>query len=219
MTTTDQHGYMEPTPVRVEAVEQVGPTTVAMRLEAPAEFEAVPGEFVLVRATVDGEDLARHYTVSSPDVEDGLEITVGIDPDGSLSPWLAEREPGDEIRMEGPFGNVAHERGDAVAIAGGPGIGAALAVAERALETGGDAAVVYQPESDPAHRERLADLVDRNGTVRVVGDDGALEAAVAEVLDVGEVYVFGFRPFVETVRSAIRAAGGDPDEAAIEPFS
>jgi ferredoxin-NADP reductase len=210
---------MEPTPVEVEGVEQVGPTTVGMTLETPPTFEATPGEFVLVRGTVDGEDLARHYTLSSPYVDETFEITVGIDPDGTLSPWLAERSPGDELRIEGPFGTVTHERGDAVAVAGGPGIGAALAVAERAVETGGEAAVVYQPESDPAHRDRLEALVERGGTVRVVGDERALADAVAEVIDVGQVYVFGFRPFVETVRSAIETAGGDPDDAAIEPFS
>lgn len=210
---------MDPTEVVVESVEQVGQKTVAITFASPDGFDADPGQFVLVRATLDGEDLARHYTISSPTVEETTELTVGIDPDGDLSPWLAGLDPGDTIKIQGPYGEIYHEAGDAIALAGGPGIGAAVAVAERALDTGGSATVVYQPESDPAHRDRLLGIVERGGTVHVVAEDEAFQSAVAAVLDDAQVYVFGFRPFVEAARDAIEAGGGDPEAAAYEPFS
>ena len=100
---------MDATQVTVREVTDVGPDTISMTFGTPEGFDADPGEFVLVRATVDGEELARHYTLSSPTVEDAFEITVGIDPDGDLTPWLAEREPGDTLDVEGPFGNVTYE--------------------------------------------------------------------------------------------------------------
>jgi len=210
---------MEATGVAVDSVDQVGPKTVAITLEVPPSFDADPGQFVLVRASVDGTELARHYTISSPTVEETLEITVGIDPDGDLSPWLASVDSGERIRIEGPFGEAAHERGDAVAIAGGPGIGAAVAVAERALETDGSATVVYHPESDPAHRDRLQGIVERGGTVRVVGDEDALGAVIPDVIEDVPVYVYGFRPFVESVRDVIAAADREPEDVSYEPFS
>lgn len=206
--------------VAITAVESVGPDTVAVTLETPAAFDAAPGQFVLVRATPVDEEFARHYTLSSPRVDETFEITVGIDPDGDLSPWLAEREPGDEIVMEGPFGEIAYEGdGDVVAIAGGPGVGPAVAIAEAAVERDRDAAVVYQ-DDEPAHRDRLDALAEAGVPVAVVddSDETGLREAIGEYIDDGQAYAFGFRDFVTIVADAIDDAGGDPDDALIENF-
>ena len=58
---------MDETDVTVRAVDTVGPDTIALELDTPDGFEAKPGQFVLVSATVDGEELSRYYTLSSPD--------------------------------------------------------------------------------------------------------------------------------------------------------
>jgi ferredoxin-NADP reductase len=223
---------MDAMQVTVRDVTDVGPDTIAMELSTPAEFAADPGEFVLVRATVDvrgdaggssgesdgGEELARHYTLSSPTVGDTFEITVGIDPDGDLTPWLAERSSGDTLAVEGPFGNVAYQGdGDVVVLAGGPGVGPAVGIGERARSAGNDAAIVYLDET-PAHEERLSALVDDGASVSIVGDEDAFADAVADVADRGQVYVFGFKEFCELSLDALEAAGVDPDDALVESF-
>lgn len=203
---------------QVESVSHVGGDTVAIDLATPPEFEANPGQFVLVRATLDGEELSRYYTISSPYVKDSFELTVGVDPDGDLSPWLAERDPGDGLTIEGPFGNVFYDGdGSVLALAGGPGIGPALAVTERAVDTGHDAALVYQDES-PAHQTRLDALADGGTPVEIVETDTALETAIEELLETGTAYVFGFKEFCDRTLDAIEAAGGDPDDAEVESF-
>ncbi|ELZ01057.1 oxidoreductase FAD-binding domain-containing protein [Natrialba chahannaoensis JCM 10990] len=213
---------MEGTPVTVESVREVGPDTVALELETPAEFDALPGQFVLVRAEPDGvdEELARHYTLSSPSVGDTFEITVGIDPDGDLSPWLADLDSGTTIHIDGPFGNITYE-GDqnVVAIAGGPGVGPAISIAEAAHAAGQNAVVIYQDDA-PAHRERLDVLEDDGAPVTIVEDDAddELVAAIEGHLDEGQVYAFGFAEFVTLVSETIEEAGGDSDEALIENF-
>ncbi|SNZ12840.1 Ferredoxin-NADP reductase [Natronoarchaeum philippinense] len=208
---------MDETDVTVRAVDTVGPDTIALELETPDGFEAEPGQFVLVRATVDGEELSRYYTLSSPDVEDTFEITVGVDPDGDLSPWLANRQVGDEITIEGPFGEVYYEGEESVVVfAGGPGVGPAVGLGEAAASAGGDVSIVYR-DDEPAHEERLSTLSNGGAHVAIVGD-GALDDAVAEVADDGQVYVFGFQAFVEDVRDAIEAAGGDFEAAKVESF-
>ena len=151
---------MDATDVTVRSVRSVGPDTIAIELEAPPEFDALPGHFVLLRATVDGEEVSRHYTLSSPGVDDTFEITVGVDPTGDLSPWLADREPGDAVTVEGPFGTVVYDPetdGDVVAIGGGPGVGPAVAVGEAAATAGNSVSVVYE-DDQPVHEARLAAL-------------------------------------------------------------
>jgi ferredoxin-NADP reductase len=206
---------MDATQVSVRDVRTVGDDTVALELETPADFDAKPGQFVLIRATVGGEEVSRHYTLSSAGVEETFEITVGIDPEGDLSPWLADREPGDTVTVEGPFGTVFYEDEDVVLLAGGPGVGPAVGMGERALADGHDVAIVYQDDS-PAHEDRLAALAA--GGASVIITDGGIDDAVADVVDRGQVYVFGFREFVDESVAAIDAAGGNSDDAKIENF-
>lgn len=211
---------MDGTPVTVASVGEVGPDTVALELETPAGFDALPGQFVLLRAAPEDEEIARHYTLSSPSVGETFELTVGIDPDGDLSPWLAALEGGETVHVEGPFGRITYDDdGDVVAAAGGPGVGAGVAVAEAAHEAGHDATVIYQAD-EPAHTDRLEALSDAGATVVFV-DDGAAEEladAIATHHEDGQVYAFGFDDFVTAVADAIEAAGGDPDDALIESF-
>ncbi|ARS88595.1 ferredoxin--NADP reductase [Natrarchaeobaculum aegyptiacum] len=213
---------MEGTPVTVDAVTDVGPDTVALALETPEDFDALPGQFVLLRAEPGGVDeaVARHYTLSSPSVDETFELTVGVDPDGDLSPWLADLEGGETVHVEGPYGTITYEGdSDVVAVAGGPGIGPAVAIAEAAHDAGHDAAVVYQDDA-PAHRERLDALEAAGAAVTVLDADAdeALADAIETHVDDGEIYAFGFSDFVTFVADAIEEAGGDADAAHIENF-
>jgi len=209
---------MDGTEVEFVDIREVGPGTVALRVASPPGFDARPGQFVQVRATVDGDTVTRHYSVSSPEVGETFELTVGIDPGGTLTPWLAGAEPGDTVEVDGPFGRVYYEDEDGVVVlAAGPGIGAAIGVAEASLARGGDAALVYLTE-DLVHEDRLARLAAAGARVYVVGGEERFEAAVGEVIGHGRVFVYGFAPFVEAAGAAITAAGGDPGAAKVENF-
>ena len=221
---------MEGTPVSVESVREVGPETIALELETPSAFDALPGQFVLLRAVPwdetddeqsDEDDVVmRHYTLSSPSVGETFEITVGIDPDGELSPWLADLDGGETVHIEGPFGTITYERDrDVVAIAGGPGVGPAVAIAEAAHDAGHDAVVIYQ-DDEPAHVDRLDALEAEGVDVSVIHEDDTddLADAVATHVDDGQIYAFGFEAFVKFVADTIDDSGGDSDDALIENF-
>lgn len=209
---------MEGTEVAVIDRRRVGPGTVALSVETPPGFNARPGQFVQVRARVEGEAVTRHYSISSPTVLETFELTVGVDPDGTLSPWLAGLELGTTLEVAGPFGRVHYEdESSVVVLAAGPGVGPAVGVAERAILEGGDAAVVYRTDSI-VHERRLARLGQAGAAVYVVGSREAFEAAVATVGQRGQPFVFGFEPFVEAARAAIEATGGDPAAAKTENF-
>lgn len=196
------------TAVTVDAVEEVGTRTVALELETPEDFDAEPGQFLLVRATVDGVEETGYYTLSSPDTAGTMEITVEYVPEGTLAPWLAERSPGDTLEIEGPFGDVRYTGdGPAVVLAEGPGIGPAVGIAERAREDGHDATVVFWGE-DPPHRDRLDALEADGATVLVVGSLDEAADALSAAAD-ATVYVFGFESFVRDATTVAEASGVD----------
>ncbi|SDY28298.1 FAD-dependent oxidoreductase [Halopenitus persicus] len=210
--------------VVIASIDEVGTDTIAVEFESPDGFEAEPGQFIKLTGTVDGEEYSRFYTLSSPDVEGTFETTIEIDHEegGPFSAYLASLEPGDELEMSGPFGSD-HYEGErrVVVLAGGPGIGPAVGIGERALADGNEAAIVYRDDA-PAHRERLADLEDRGATVRLLEDGTAdLADAVSDVATGApeeQVFVYGFASFIEDVEAALEAAGSGIDGAKVENF-
>jgi 3-phenylpropionate/trans-cinnamate dioxygenase ferredoxin reductase subunit len=211
---------MDATEVEVRAVRDVGPATIALELATPSGFEARPGQFVQVRGEVDGEAVTRHYTLSSPSAEETFEITVGVDPEGDLSPWLAERAPGDTVGVAGPYGDAYYEdEASVVVLGGGPGVGPAVGIAERAAADGGDVTVVYR-DDEPAHEERLRALEAAGATVVITADPLSDDDRVREVLSAaeGQTFVYGFADFLDDAEDALAATGHDPDAAKTENF-
>jgi 3-phenylpropionate/trans-cinnamate dioxygenase ferredoxin reductase subunit len=208
---------MDDTEVAVVAVESVGEDAVAIDFETPDGFDARPGQFVKV--SLDGVEESRFYTISSPDVAETFEMTVGIDPDGDVAPHLAELEAGDTVRLSGPFGSDYYEgEARAVLLAGGPGIGPAVGIAERALAEGNEAAVVYRDDA-PIHEDRLDALRAEGALVTVLDGDAELTDAVAEATaDGGQVFVYGFADFLDSATAALEAAGVDTEDAKVENF-
>jgi len=207
--------------VAVSAVRDVGPHTIALELESPEGFDAEPGQFVKLLGTVDGEEYARFYTLSSPDAEGTFEVTVGVDPDeaGPFSRYLLDLEPGDALDISGPFGRSFYDgEARAVVLAGGPGVGPAVGIAEAAVAAGNEAAIVYQTDA-PAHEDRL-DALGEAG-VSVVVTDGDVAAAVADAVTGAEgeqIFVYGFADFVDDATAALEAADADTDAAKFENF-
>ena len=206
--------------------ESVGPNTFTLTFETPEGFEGLAGQFLRLSGEVSGESYARFYTLSSPDTEGSFEITVGISEEGGpFSDYLADLSAGDEVALAGPYGDEHYDgEARAVVLAGGPGIGAAVAIAEAALANDAEAAVVYRFEGEPAHEARLDALVDAGADVTLLGDGadaGDFDAAVGSAVTGSDdecVFVYGFAEFVEDATDAIEAAGGDPDGAKVESF-
>ena len=207
--------------VTVTDRSDVGADTVTISFETPEGFEAAPGQFVKLSAEVDGESYARFYTLSSPDVEGSFEITVEIDPaeSGPFSEFLAALSAGDSIEMSGPFGSDYYEgEPRVVVLAGGPGIGPAVGIGERAVADGGEVTIIYQ-DDDPAHETRLAALREAGASVTVTDSeiDDAVETALAGQAD-EQIFVYGFGSFVKAATAAVEAAGVDTESLKVENF-
>ncbi|WP_136687604.1 FAD-dependent oxidoreductase [Halorhabdus amylolytica] len=211
---------MDRTITTVSAVRSVGPDAVAIDLETPDGFDARPGQFV--KFSLPAADAApRFYTVSSPVVDETFEITVEIDYDGELGPHIADLDSGDEVALAGPLGSAYYEDEERVVVlAGGPGVGPAIGIAERALDDGGEAAVIYC-DAEPIHEKRLDALADSGAFVRVLEDDGAVADATREAIMAEpdeQVFVYGFADFLDVATDAVEAAGGNAEAAKVENF-
>ncbi|MFC5970577.1 FAD-binding oxidoreductase [Halomarina salina] len=209
---------MDQTETSVTTVTSVGPDAVALELETPDGFVAQPGQFVRLGVEIDGDVESRFYTLSSPDTDETLEVTLTYDPESVVGARLADLSAGDTVTVAGPFGD-AHYDGEAHALvlAGGPGVGAAVGIAERALAEDNDATVVYL-DDEPLHEDRLSTLSGAGATVTLVSDADGLEAAVEEAAGDESVFVYGFDDFVGLASDALVENDFDVDAAAVESF-
>lgn len=211
---------MEGKEVGVRDVRSVGSDTIAVELETPPGFTARPGQFVQVGLQVGDEYVVRHYTISSPYVSDSFEVTVEIDPEGSLSPRLAEMGSGDSVDVDGPYGRVYLENQDGIVVlAGGPGVGPAIAIAERLVEEEGEAAIVYR-DDELVHGDRLERLRQNGVPIHVLDENDDVTDAVSQAVQEAdsEVFIYGFSDFVEDALEALEEAGVDEDTVKVERF-
>lgn len=92
---------------------------------------AVPGQYVRLHRRDDQPSGWRDYTLS--DTVDSR-ITVKLEPDGKVSPWVHHLRPGDRVLTSGPYGDeVALDQGrpPLLLISGGIGITPTLAIAAK----------------------------------------------------------------------------------------
>jgi len=129
--------------------EAAGSVAITFDIPAPTRevFRFEPGQYLTLRAQVNGQDLRRTYSISSPRSRlDRLgELEVGIRPvqGGLFSNWVASHvRPGDRLQVMAPTGRFTVRKQRAihrVGFAAGSGITPILSIAATTLEE--------QPES------------------------------------------------------------------------
>ncbi len=118
--------------LRVASVEPVTDKSVAVTFEIPAElrevFTHVPGQHVILRATIGEETVRRSYSICFPVGAAGLTVGVKHLDGGAFSTYANSKlQPGDVIEVTPPTGDFTIEPspGNAnhyIAIAAGSGI-------------------------------------------------------------------------------------------------
>ena len=150
---------------------------VAIRLGIPAalkdSFQFQPGQFLTLRATIEGADVRRSYSISSArhHLSTHNELEVGIRPvqGGVFSNWAATQlQVGDTLRVMAPEGRFVSQRPRAlhrVGFAAGSGITPILSILASTLQEQPEAkfTLVYgnRRMSSVMFNEALQDLKDR----------------------------------------------------------
>ena len=132
--------------LRVAQVQMQAEDAVALAFEVPAELAAEyrgsPGQHIVVRASLEGEEVRRTYSLVSAPAEPLLRIVARVHPEGRLSQHLAQRvRPGEHLDVLPPNGSfMAHSAaaggGTCVAFAAGCGITPIIAIARSWLQAG-----------------------------------------------------------------------------------
>lgn len=163
--------------LKVKRVSPEAAGAVAIAFDIPAELQArfafEPGQFLTLRARINGQDVRRNYSISSPRsrfVRHG-EIEVGIRPveNGVFSNWAATSvKAGDHIGVMPPDGRFVVKKPRAihrVGFAGGSGITPILSIAASTLEEQPESkfTLIYGNRNTAAimFNEALQDLKDR----------------------------------------------------------
>ena len=151
--------------------------SVAITFDIPSEslekFHFEPGQFLTLRADVNGQDVRRNYSISSPRSQflKRGELEIGIRPveGGVFSNWAATQlKAGDTVKVMPPEGRFTIKKPRAihrVGFAAGSGITPILSIAATTLEeqTESKFTLIYgnRRMSSVMFNEALQDLKDR----------------------------------------------------------
>lgn len=161
--------------LRVADVRPLTDAAVEVTFEIPpelqGEFDYLAGQHVALRATVDGHEMRRSYSLCRPPAPGSVSVAIKRDLGGRFSTWAqSELRPGDEVDVMSPQGTftsslAALDGAHVAGIAAGSGITPLMALAATVLARSETSrfTLVYTNRSttDVMFLEELADLKDR----------------------------------------------------------
>ncbi len=134
-------------------------------------YDYAPGQHVALRATIDGHELRRSYSICRPPTPGSISVAIKRDLGGSFSTWANEElQVGDRIDVMSPQGTFTTDLDDLdgkhiVGIAAGSGITPLMALAHTVLARSETSrfTLVYTNRTavDVMFLEELSDLKDR----------------------------------------------------------
>jgi ring-1,2-phenylacetyl-CoA epoxidase subunit PaaE len=156
--------------LRRESADAVS-LTFSIPPELASDYSFVPGQYLTLRTTMDGEEVRRSYSICSGPDDDELRIAVKKVDGGAFSNWATdELKAGDQLDVMTPTGRfgIAHAPDEArvyVGFAAGSGITPILSIVKGVLtcETDSRFFLFYGNRSTAGmlFREALEELKDR----------------------------------------------------------
>ncbi len=132
--------------LKIREIRKETPDCVSVALEVPSSLQAsfafIPGQYLTLKAQVNGEEVRRSYSICTSPSENDLRVAVKKLEGGKFSTFANEvLKSGDTIEVMPPMGNF-HTQIDAsrkkhyLAFAAGSGITPILSILKSVLETG-----------------------------------------------------------------------------------
>ena len=161
--------------LRVAEVRPLTDTSVEVTFEVPDElgelYDYSAGQYLALRATIDGEEVRRSYSICRPPGGGRISVAIKRDLGGLFSNWANDTlQAGDRVDVMTPQGTFTSkldelEGKQVVGIAAGSGITPVITMAHRVLEQSNTARfdLIYTNKSslDVMFVEELAELKDR----------------------------------------------------------
>lgn len=176
--------------LKVKQVRKLTADSVEVVFEVPTDlvddYNYVPGQYVALRATIDGQEVRRSYSICSEPIPGEVHVAIKKDFGGLFSTWAnTELKEGDEVDVMNPQGAfvskknitsmnnpdevakdaVAEGNLNLVAFAAGSGITPIMSIARSVLRQSTDSTfdLVYANKSamDVMFAEEIGDLKDK----------------------------------------------------------
>lgn len=231
----------EPDPARrvrrlhgtVSSCIEVAPDVVDVTVDLGEALDFRPGQFAIVHGP---QDERRCYSFAGEPGAAAVRFIVKRYAGRPVSTWVASLAVGDDVVLEGPYGDVwlRDSPRPLLMIAGGTGISAILALVRDATarQQHRDLTVVYgaRAQADLAVLDELAALVSAHGGARLLPvvesgtpPDGGLQGRVTDVLpelDVPayDVYLAGPPAMVDAVDLVLIERGASRDRLFVDRF-
>lgn len=238
--------------LRIADLKRETPEAVSIAFAVPDEMRGAyafaPGQYLTLRATLDGEDLRRSYSICSGPDDGELRIAVKQVDGGTFSTWAnTALHAGDELEVMTPTGRfgIAHAPAEArthVGFAAGSGITPILSIARGILaQEPNSRFFLFYGNRNPREmlfREQLEELKDRFlgrfSVFHVLSQEeqdipilnGRLDGEKVRVLlrhmvpaeQVDHVFVCGPTGMSEEIEATLRAIGVPDERVHIERF-
>lgn len=239
--------------LRVGGVRRLTDSSIEVTLAVPEdlrdEYRYEPGQYIAIRAHVDGEQVRRSYSICQAPAPGELKVAIKRDLGGLFSSWAVDHlTPGMQVEVMSPEGRFVSQvdpvpHAHYVAVAAGSGITPVMAVIGSVLRDVPDStfSLVYSNRTamDTMFVDDLADLKDRYPSrlalhhvltrERRSGDllSGRLDAArFREILTdlirpatVSEWFLCGPFELVQLCRHVLAEVGVDPAVVRYELFT
>lgn len=234
----------------VATVRQLTDDSVAISFVVPEtlqpNYEFLPGQYLTLRATIDGKDVRRSYSICSksgapPEV--GIKHLVG----GLFSTWAQSLTAGCKVDVMTPQGNFTANPGGQhsyLLVAAGSGITPCLSIAKTILEQEPDSRITLlygnRRTSSMMFRQDIGDLKDRyterlmvvnvlsrekqesewlNGRIDKEKVTALVSNGLIDVSHCDAAYVCGPMEMVESVRQALVDETGHELQVKTELFT
>lgn len=210
-------------------------------------YRFTPGQYLTLRATIDGEDTRRSYSICSPLSEPDLSVGVKRIENGTFSSFALTLKAGDTLDVMTPEGRFTAPVGgenDYLLLAAGSGITPILSIAQSVLEEepNSTVALCYANRSTDQvmFRATIDDLKDRYMTrfllTHVMDEEaqdvelfnGRLDAEKLETMatrglihpeSYDAVFICGPQPMIEAASEAMETLGVPKDRIKHELFT
>lgn len=109
--------------VKIQDIENLTHDTLRLKTEKPDGFSFRPGQATEIAINKDEyRNEKQPFSITSTPADDHLEFIIKVYPEHEgTTDKMQDLKPGDELILEGVFGNIAY-RGEGVFIAGGSGV-------------------------------------------------------------------------------------------------
>ena len=201
-----------------------------------------PGQFVSVLERVNGKEITRAYSIASPRHGNRFALCLNRVPDGIVSSYLFQLNPGDEVEMGEPLGffTLRHPGHRSVFIATGTGVAPFRSILlEHMPKTQPRITLLFgvRYEQGLLYRDELEALEKQYKTFRFLptvtrpsetwrGLTGRVQAHLDEALSIPsyedqstlDVYVCGLKEMVDDVRAELKRRGFDRKQIIFEKY-